>query len=132
MQKKKLSICIPTYNRANCLRNCLESISCNEDIFINQVDICISNNGSSDFTEEVIDEYKEKLPIIRSSNNKNIGIPRNFLKVVSMANSEFIWLIGDDDLLLPDSLKKSLELINLNKDVDFFYTIQELLLTLRF
>tara|TARA_B100001057_G_scaffold490690_1_gene579473 strand:+ start:561 stop:1589 length:1029 start_codon:yes stop_codon:yes gene_type:complete len=121
VQKKKLAICIPTYNRANCLRNCLESISCNEDIFINQVDICISNNGSSDFTEEVIDEYKEKLPIIRSSNNKNIGIPRNFLKVVSMANSEFIWLIGDDDLLLPDSLKKSLELINLNKDVDFFY-----------
>lgn len=122
MLKKKLSICIPTFNRADCLRNCLESITSNDDFFVNQIEVCISNNGSTDSTEKVIDEYEKKLPIIRSLNQENIGIPKNFLKVVSMSNSEFVWLIGDDDLLLPNTLKKSLNLINSNPDVDFFYT----------
>ena len=121
MQKKKLSICIPTFNRANCLVNCLESILSNEDHYIKQIEICISNNGSSDNTEEIIDQYKNKLPILTNSNKENIGIPRNFLKVVDMSSSEFIWLIGDDDLLLSDSLKRCINLINSNEDVDFFY-----------
>ena len=107
MLEKKLSICIPTYNRADCLRNCLESITFNDDFFINQIEICISNNGSTDSTEKVINEYEKRLPIIRWSNKENIGIPRNFLKVVSMSNSDFVWLIGDDDLLLPDTLKRT-------------------------
>ena len=38
-----------------------------------------------------------------------------------MAQGKFIWLIGDDDLLLPNSLKEAVKLLNKNKILDFFY-----------
>ena len=37
--------------------------------------------------------------------SRNFGITRNFLKAVSMASGEFVWTIGNDDLILPKSLK---------------------------
>ena len=46
---------------------------------------------------------------------------KNFLKVVSMSEGKFTWLIGDDDLLTPSAIKNLLKLIKKNKDVDFFY-----------
>jgi len=119
--KIHLSICIPTYNRASALDNCLNSIvSCCVPNDFN-VEVCISNNGSSDHTEDVIEKYKTLLNINCQSNTSNIGIAKNFLNVVSMAKGEFAWLIGDDDLLLPTALGKLQSLLSKNSEVDFFY-----------
>ena len=38
-----------------------------------------------------------------------------------MAKAEFIWLVGDDDLLLPDTFDRLLPLLDENKEIDFFY-----------
>jgi len=46
---------------------------------------------------------------------------RNFLNVVSMADGEFVWMIGDDDLLLPNAISKLVSMIGLHPTVDFFY-----------
>ena len=54
-------------------------------------------------------------------NKSNLGIPRNFLNVVSMADGDFVWLIGDDDLLMPNAIEELYKLINSHTDVDFFY-----------
>ena len=121
MEKTILSICIPTYNRAINLINCLESLFANKKKYLDQITVCISDNCSTDNTEQVVSEYMDKLPIIYSKNKTNLGIPRNFLKVVDMSNAEYIWLIGDDDLFLENSIERVLNLINKNKDVDFFY-----------
>jgi len=121
VKKTKLSICIPTYNRAVHLANCLESLTKNEERYLNQISVCVSDNCSKDDTEDVILKYSKKLPLIFSKNKENIGIPRNFLKVVDMSDSEYVWLIGDDDLFLDNSIKRVLELIEKNSDVDFFY-----------
>ena len=100
MKKIKLSICIPTYNRAKNIINCLESLCANEKKYLDQIKVCISNNDSTDNTELVISKFMDRLPIIYSRNKTNLGIPRNFLKVVSMCDAEYVWLIGDDDLFL--------------------------------
>jgi len=117
----KLSICIPTFNRANHLRNCLQSIMSNHSDFESQLEVCISDNGSTDGTFEVVSLAQKKIPIKYHRSSKNLGIPLNFLKVIEMASGEFVWLIGDDDLLLPHTLDKVLELINGFSAVDFFY-----------
>lgn len=117
----KLSLCIPTYNRAKHLVNCLQSIFSIDPVYRNQIEICISNNGSSDNTEEVVHSFQEKMPIVYCKNPINIGIPRNFLNVVSMASGEFAWLLGDDDLLLPETVQRVISLIVSNPDVDFFF-----------
>lgn len=117
----KLSICIPTYNRSKHLKNCLASIAANDAEFLNQIDICISDNGSTDDTEKVVQEAKQFLTIKYHKNETNLGIPRNFLKVVNMAEGEFAWLIGDDDLLFPYTIQRVLELIHSQTSVDYFY-----------
>lgn len=123
MKRINLSICIPTYNRAKHLQNCLQSINIaakNLDERL-KVEICISDNCSSDTTEDVVRRANLTLPVKYYRNKSNLGIPRNFLKVVDMAEGEFAWLIGDDDLIVPDAFVRLCKLIYLHPKVDFFY-----------
>lgn len=118
----KLSICIPTYNRANLLKNCLNSI----EISLKDhkwVEICISDNASTDNTVNLIEDYSKRLPIIFSANRENVGLCQNILNVTLLANGNYIWLVGDDDYLLPDALDVLFEIMHRteNKDVNFFY-----------
>ncbi len=117
---KKLSICIPTYNRSEYLNNCLNSIFLN-NINLSEIDICISDNNSTDNTSEVVIAYENKLNIKYIKNTKNIGVAQNILKVVGLSDSEFCWIIGDDDLLLNDGVKTVLKLLNQYKGTDYFY-----------
>lgn len=101
----KLSICIPTYNRAKCLRECLNSvlssISGNED----QVEIVISDNASTDETGDIVRAFQETHPLIRyQRNDRNIGAERNFYAVASIASGEYIWIFSDDDKMELDAI----------------------------
>ena len=123
MKRINISICIPTYNRAHHLQNCLQSINVaaqNVDKSFN-VEVCISDNCSTDATEDVVRSANLTLPVKYCRNKSNLGIPRNFLNVVDMAQGEFAWLVGDDDLLMPDALMQVCSLIDLHSNVDFFY-----------
>jgi len=121
MNKLKLSICIPTYNRSGSLTNCLNSIAIAAKDHVGRFEICVSDNGSDDDTRSAVEKAPLSLVINYNKNSKNLGIPRNFLHVVSMAKGEFVWLIGDDDLLLPDAFDRLLPLLDNNNGIDFFY-----------
>ena len=117
-----LSICIPTYNRAIHLENCLESIyiskqNCKKFKF----EVCISDNGSKHNISKIIKKYSKRLNIKFHKFKKNFGIALNFLKVVDMAKGEFVWTLGNDDLLLPHSLKKISKLLKKYKKTDYFF-----------
>ncbi|WP_114651969.1 glycosyltransferase family 2 protein [Polynucleobacter necessarius] len=117
----KLSICIPTYNRANLLVNCLNSIiSCKRNSDLN-FQVCISDNHSTDGTEDVVRAAQLIIDIKYQRNSSNLGIPRNFLNVVSMAEGEFVWLLGDDDMLMPYAIEKLYRLIDGHPAVDYFF-----------
>ena len=49
-----------------------------------------------------------------------------------MAKGEFVWVIGNDDLLLPNSLKKLNKIILGNKKLDFFFKLLFIKIKLRF
>ena len=117
----KLSICIPTYNRATHLANCLQSIIAMRSQSKDLMEVCVSDNGSSDNTEEVVRLAQQKMPIKYNKNPVNLGIPQNFINVVAMSTGKFAWLIGDDDLLMPNMLDNLLALFTKNPVVDFFY-----------
>ena len=117
-----LSICIPNYNRSKYLNNCLNSILIAKSLSSLKFEICISDNGSKENITPIINHYKNKgLKINYRQNKKNMGFGANFYKVVKMAKGEFIWLIGNDDLLYADALKKLENLFYKNIDVDFFF-----------
>ena len=114
-----LSICIPTYNRACTLNECLHSLF-EQKLDFSKVEVCVSDNGSTDETTQVISKWSNKLHLIVNRNSQNQGIPCNFLKVVSLAKGKYIWLLGDDDIVVPESVTYLLKLIYSKKKVDFF------------
>ncbi len=117
----KLSICIPTYNRAPYLQNCLNSIIKNKLNSNIDFQVCVSDNCSSDETELIVKKAQQSIEIKYQRNAINLGIPRNFKIVVEMAEGDFVWLIGDDDLILPNAVQEICRLINEHPVVDFFY-----------
>ena len=117
----KLSICIPTFNRKNKLINCLNSIylaSLNSKL---DFEVCISDNGSSYDIYNLIKQFENKLKLKINKNKFNIGYMPNLLKVISISRGDFVWAMGDDDLLMPQALKRVDELLESNPDVDFFF-----------
>ncbi|RED18281.1 glycosyltransferase family 2 protein [Pontivivens insulae] len=120
MGEMKLSICIPTYNRARHLENCLQSIVDAAGDTVSEFEVCVSDNGSDDGTAGVVARFLDQLPLKHNRNKQNLGIPRNFLKVVSLAEGEFAWLVGDDDLVLPGAIDRICEIVA-NNDVDHIY-----------
>lgn len=117
----KLSICIPTYNRPNNLPDCLNSIYLSSKKSNLKFEVCVSDNGSNYNLDKIITKYIKKIPLKINKNKKNIGYVRNLIKSISIAKGEFIWAIGDDDLLTLNALSEIENLFKKNKDVDFFY-----------
>ena len=81
-----LSICIPNYNRKNCLKNCLNSILISKKISKLSFEVCISDNCSDENIEDIILEYSKNLRTISFHGNaiwkKRLGknFKRNFLE----------------------------------------------------
>lgn len=118
---KILSICIPTYNRSEYLRECLETVSIAIKNFEEKIEIIISDNASSDDTEKVVKKFEENFPgVIYSKNTENIGAERNFRLVASMSNCEYIWILGDDDKITPDAIGVILKKISSGTDLIIF------------
>jgi len=113
-----LSICIPTYNRPEILLNCLNSLAKQKN---KNFEVCISDNCSRKNIKNLIKPFRKKLKIVYSRNKKNLGFALNVLKVSSMARGQFIWFLGDDDLVVNGSLKYLINKIKKYKDIDFFW-----------
>jgi len=56
-----------------------------------------------------------------NKNIENLGAALNFMKVASMAKNDFIWFLGDDDLLLSNAVGDIQKYIEKNRDCDFFW-----------
>ena len=95
----RLSICIPTYSRAELLEFCLATVLPQVAEFEEEVECVVCDNGSPDHTPKVIETYARQFPFLRTfRNHENIGVLGNFSRVVSEhAKGEYVWLIGDDD-----------------------------------
>lgn len=99
-----LGICIPTYNRRNLLAECLQSVipQCRE----HGVPIFVSDNGSTDGTLDYLQTLRrtdyEKIEIRRSESN--LGFGSNLRSCISMATTDYLWLLSDDDVLMPGAI----------------------------
>jgi glycosyltransferase involved in cell wall biosynthesis len=118
----KLSICIPTYNRAANLDYLLRSIKDTAIKFKFSYQICVSDNNSTDNTKNIVYQYEAFLPIKYSKNSTNKGLARNIIDSVDMADGEWAWLVGDDDIFLPNSYEELNKLMLDNSKEKFILT----------
>jgi glycosyltransferase involved in cell wall biosynthesis len=97
MSRRKLSICIATYNRGRFIGETLDSILSQLSA---DVELLVVEGASPDNTEEVMLEYLAKYPSIRYfRESENSGIDGDYDKAVKYATGEYCWLMTDDDLL---------------------------------
>lgn len=103
--KYLVSICIPTYNRATCLKRCLESLIRQPEFLHGDVEIVVSDNCSTDNTREVVQKYRAKYANIKYyKNEKNIVI-RNFPACLMRGEGILRKLNGDTALFKRGSLR---------------------------
>lgn len=117
----KLSICMPTYNRAGHLQNLLGVIFSQLEKYalLDVVEVLVSDNDSPDNTSEIVQKYLP-LGLRYSKNPTNIGPDANFLKLFEMATGDYIWLPGDDDSINADTLAYIIKLID-TEQFDYLY-----------
>jgi glycosyltransferase involved in cell wall biosynthesis len=121
----KLSICIPTYTRLAYLKELVDS--CFNQTY-NDFEICISQDVTPEGLNLEIREYCEALEINNpdlikyKAQNKNLGLAGNWNALVDMAEGEFIFIPGDDDVISNSFLEKMLD--QANEDIDVIFCNQ--------
>lgn len=116
-----LSICIPTFNRATYLKICLECIF-SQISMDDSIEVIVSNNCSTDDTDNVISQYinHPKLKVVNQL--KNVGPIRNGAELISLyATGKYCWYVGDDDYIKNGAISELLTLLSHNPESDFFY-----------
>ena len=117
--KTVLSICIPTYNRARYLKQCLDNIVCQlkDEKTTDLVEVVISDDASQDDTQELAKKYQARFNNIKYfRNEKNLGMTGNIINSVLKATGKYCWSIGDDDFIQNGSLKFIVDFLS-KKDI---------------
>ncbi len=120
-ERPLLSICISTYNRAKWLELSLQNLSKIFKENIKEIEILICDNASVDETEEIVSKYLNVLDIKYYKNKKNVGMIGNLSVTASLAQGDYIWILGDDDLILDETPGLILNEIINNKGIDLLY-----------
>ncbi|MGC9047039.1 MAG: glycosyltransferase family 2 protein, partial [Minisyncoccia bacterium] len=108
-----LSFVIPTWNRQNELRECLDALIKEIESTKELIEIFVSDNGSTDSTPKILEEYSNKYNFIRySCNEKNLGFDMNLIKAIENSRGKYIWTFADDDIIKEGALNKVIETIN--------------------
>lgn len=101
-----VSAVIPTYNRADMVGGAIDSVL---DQTYENVEVVVVDDGSSDDTWAVLQEYAERDDRVRPIQNEtNQGIPTTMNRGVEDARGEFVGVFGDDDRWHPTKVEKQL------------------------
>lgn len=108
-----LSICIPTWNRAKLLDESLDKLASQLlDIEKDDVELYISDNASIDDTPWVVQKHiSQGMPINYNRNSENLGAARNFIHCIRWSKGQYVWLLGDDDFLKENALKRLIAIL---------------------
>ena len=123
MPQPLISICIPTYNRCKYLYKTLSELT-SEQIFreTDDVQIVISDNCSTDYTEIVCNDFVRKFPskIKYVRQKETIFAPYNIYGVLDYADGRYLKLQNDNIYFAEGALAKLAEIIKeQNADVIF-------------
>lgn len=116
MNEAKISVIIPSYNHANSLAGCFESIF-NQTIPVKE--IIVIDDGSTDNTAEVMKQYLDRVKYIRQ---ENAGAPSARNHGFRESTGEFVIFCDADVIMEPKILKTMLTELETNPDVSFTYS----------
>jgi glycosyltransferase involved in cell wall biosynthesis len=109
-----ISVCIPVYNGAAHLGECLESVASQKDIAL---EVVVRDDGSKDGSLELVESVAREFPEVEwniARNAANLGMVGNWNACLMAAKGEFVKIMGQDDLLETNCLRKQAEALQGN------------------
>lgn len=117
--KPRVTIGVPVYNRERFLPVAIDSLLAQTYA---DFELIICDNASTDETPDIAREYARKDPRVRYVRNEtNIGLPRNFNRVFSLADAEYFKWSSSDDYWAPQMLERAVEILDRHPDVVLCY-----------
>ncbi len=114
MSHRRLSVVIPTWNRARLVCEAVESALGQEGV---DLEVIVVDDGSTDGTSEVIGRrFGESVKLLRMSMRSGVGAARN--EGVSQATGDLLAFLDSDDLWLPGKLKAELGVLDRFPDAE--------------
>lgn len=114
----KVSVCIPTYNRANYLSYSVNSVLAQT---YTDFELIICDDGSTDNTSEIVNQWDD--PRIRYIRHPvNGGRSRNMRSGFEASCGTYFIKFDDDDALTPEFLEKTVAVLEADKSIDFVCT----------
>lgn len=108
-----VSICIPTYNGAEFIRQTMQSLI---DQNYNNIEIIVVDDCSTDKTIEYVKEFDDpRIKVI--VNDSNLGPLGNYSKSLSYSSGKYAKMICQDDILLPEMIEKQVAVMEENSNV---------------
>ena len=113
-----ISVIIPVYNVENYLRECIESV-------LNQTfrdfEVILVDDGSTDSSGDICDEYVEKDERVTVIHQKNGGLSVARNTGLSEANGKYVYFLDSDDYISENALATLLNIAeNDSSDIVFF------------
>lgn len=116
-QKDLVSVLVPAYNASSTIKKCVESII---DQSYQNIEIIIVDDGSTDDTGIICDDFASKDRRIRVIHKKNGGLVNARKTGIKSARGKFIGFVDADDYVEPQFYKRLYEIIS-SEDVDFVH-----------
>lgn len=114
----KVSIIVPCYNSEQFIEQTLKCVS---DIDYPNWECIVVNDGSTDSSQELIDNFclNDKRFITYRQNNSGPSAARNY--AISMCNGDYILPLDADDLITKDYISEAVEVFQLNPKLKLVY-----------
>jgi len=109
--RARVSIVIPTHNRAGLLRLAIDSALAQT---YPQVELIVVDDGSTDGTAAVVAQYGERVTYLRQA-NRDVAAARN--TGVRAASGDYLAFLDDDDLILPDKIERQMQVLAARPEV---------------
>ena len=126
---KLVSVVVATYKREAELKNALESLA--KQTYPNMEIVLVDDNGNDEWNSKVsetVEVFRNRYPKIKLEcivNNTNQGSSKTRNIGIHSANGDYITFLDDDDIYLPDKIRKQVEFMETNQ---CDYSITDLIL----
>jgi len=103
----RLSVCIPTYNRASVLAERLKRMAAMQDKL--EIEIVLSDNASTDHTRDVAEQFRSSFASFHYTRQTRLISPvLNFYAVLRNVTFDHLLVMGDDDCIIADNVVNAL------------------------